>query len=141
MKWTGSSAKKALALFAAFLALQLFATPSTLVAAKSAKTLYNEAQVAERQLNKSKKQQEKLSTIFHYIEKFGLRSVIPHLKKLSGSKLWEIKVSGKNSIRIIYVIPRNFTVLVLHGFIKKSQKTPKKEIRTAKKRYQVLLDD
>lgn len=81
------------------------------------------------------KQQVKILRIFQYIEEYGLHSVIPHLRKLIGTPLWEIKVRGKDNIRIIYVVPLKGFVLVLHGFIKKTQKTPKKEIETAFDRY------
>jgi len=36
---------------------------------------------------------------------------------------------------VIYAIPDKNALLVLHGFIKKSPKTPKKEIKTALDRY------
>lgn len=79
--------------------------------------------------------QSKLLRIFHNIEEYGLQSVIPHIKKLSGTPFWEIRVLGENNIRVIYVLPGNLQVLLLHGFIKKSQRTPPKELEVAFKRY------
>ena len=38
------------------------------------------------------------------------------------------------NIRIIYVLPLSNMVLLLHGFIKKTNKTPKKEINIALQR-------
>jgi len=83
----------------------------------------------------SEKQQAKILRIFQYIEQYGLRSIIPHLKKLTGTPLWEIRILGRDNIRVIYVTARRNTALILHGFIKKSPKTPKKEIKTALIRY------
>lgn len=57
MKWTGSSTKTALAVCAAFLAIQLIGVVPALLAAKSAKALYDEARAAEQQLKKSKSRQ------------------------------------------------------------------------------------
>lgn len=86
-----------------------------------------------------KQTQSKLIRIFRNIEEYGLQSVIPHIKKLSGTPFWEIRVLGHDSIRIIYVVAVEFQILVLHGFIKKTQKTPLKELEIAKKRYQQAL--
>lgn len=48
-----------------------------------------------------------------------------------GSDLWEIRVVGKTSVRIIYARIQGNTALLLHSFYKKSQKTPKGEILLA----------
>jgi len=66
---------------------------------------------------------------------YGLSSLLPHVKKLTGTPLWEIRILGKDSIRILYVLIQEENVLVLHGFIKKTQKTPTKEIELATNRY------
>lgn len=66
------------------------------------------------------------------IEEFGPFNVgMPHIKNLDG-KLWEIRVSGRDGIgRGIYVISTGKRVIVLHVFIKKTQKTPAKALQTA----------
>lgn len=81
------------------------------------------------------KQQAKVLRIFMYIKEYGLQSVIPHIKKLSGTPLWEIRILGQDNIRVIYVLVSEHGVLILHAFIKKKQKTPKKEIEIALERY------
>jgi phage-related protein len=85
--------------------------------------------------NLESREQSKILRILQYIREYGLISVLPHVKKLSGLSLWEIRVLGRDSIRVLYVVPTELTVLVLHGFRKKTQKTPKKEIRMALERY------
>ena len=87
-----------------------------------------------------KSQQAKIRRLLQLITEYGLSSILPHIKKLTGTPLWEIRILGKDNIRIIYVIPYKNTVLALHGFIKKTRKTPLKEINTALKRYQDWLD-
>ena len=84
----------------------------------------------------SEKQQAKILRIFQYIQEYGLQSILPHVKKLTGTPLWEIRILGKDNIRILYLIPTKTSVLILHGFIKKKQKTPVKELQLALTRYE-----
>ncbi|MBI2018202.1 type II toxin-antitoxin system RelE/ParE family toxin [Candidatus Daviesbacteria bacterium] len=69
--------------------------------------------------------------IFSNIEEYGLISAIPHIKKLTGSPLWEIRILGEDSIRILYVTRMEKQILLLHAFVKKTNKTPAKEINIA----------
>ena len=85
-----------------------------------------------------KQTQSKLLRIVTNIEEYGLLSVIPHVKKLSGTPLWEIRILGKVNARIIYVVPTRTRVILLHGFVKKSNKTPSKEIHIALARFRDL---
>jgi phage-related protein len=58
----------------------------------------------------------------------------PYVKHIQG-KLWEIRLSGKNGIaRSLYVTAYSRRVVVLRTFIKKTQKTPSREIALALKR-------
>lgn len=87
----------------------------------------------------SLREQAKVLRIFLYLESYGLQSVLPHVKKLTGTPLWEIRILGKDKIRMLYVIPKKEHFLVLHGFMKKTQKTPPSEINTAIRRYEDWL--
>ena len=77
----------------------------------------------------------KFTRVSELIEKFGPQRVgMPHTRSLGG-KLWEIRASGKDGIsRGIYVAVKEKQVIVLRVFIKKTQKTPKKELDIAKER-------
>lgn len=66
--------------------------------------------------------------ILSYIEEFGLSYAIPHIKKLTGTPLWEIRILGEDNARILYVTRQGKQILLLHAFMKKTDKTPKKEI-------------
>ncbi|KIC73611.1 Uncharacterized protein DB41_JD00020 [Neochlamydia sp. TUME1] len=58
---------------------------------------------------------------------------LPLVRNLGG-KLWEIRSSIPNGIaRIIFIISTNKMVL-LHGFIKKTQKIPSQDFKLAKER-------
>lgn len=69
--------------------------------------------------------------ILFNIREYGLITAIPHIKKLAGTPLWEIRILGEDSVRILYVSKSKKTILLLHAFFKKKQTTPKKEIDTA----------
>lgn len=87
-----------------------------------------------RSLNE--KQQRKIIRLFTAIKTYGLISVIPHIKKLTGTPIWEIRILGQDNIRIFYATLVEDTMLVLHGFIKRSQVTPKREIEVALNRLE-----
>lgn len=86
------------------------------------------------------KQQSKLIRIFKYIEIYGLQSILPHVKKMENTPLWEIRILGKDNMRVFYVMLTDQAVLALHGFIKKKQKTPVGEISLALNRYRDWLN-
>lgn len=69
------------------------------------------------------------------LERFGPQQVgMPHIRSL-GEKLWEIRASGRDGIsRGIYVAAKDKRLIVLRVFIKKTEKTPSKEINLAKQR-------
>jgi len=62
----------------------------------------------------------------------------PHVKPLR-DKLWEMRMSGRDSIaRAIYVTVRGRRIVILHAFVKKTQKTPPQAIRLALMRAKEL---
>lgn len=83
----------------------------------------------------TKKQQVKILRVLKHLEEYGIHIVIPHIKKLSGTPFWEIRILGKDNIRIIYVVEVGKLIILLHGFFKKTQKTPQKEIEICCRRY------
>ena len=85
-----------------------------------------------------KKQKAKIFRILQNIETYGLSAVIPHIKKLSETPFWEIRVLGNDSLRVLYIVPTKTSILLLHGFQKKTQKTPSKEIQIALQRYRLV---
>ncbi len=62
----------------------------------------------------------------------------PHVKPLR-DKLWEMRMSGKDGIaRAIYVLALKRRIVILHAFVKKTQKTPPEAVRLALKRAKEL---
>jgi len=74
------------------------------------------------------------SRVYNTIEllaEFGPILKMPHVKKVTGTPLWELRILGEASIRFFYVAKIGQSFLLLHGFTKRKQKTPRKEIKTA----------
>jgi phage-related protein len=58
----------------------------------------------------------------------------PYLKHLEGP-LWEMRLKGRSGIaRAIYVTAKGMRIVVVHVIVKKTQKTPRKEIAYALKK-------
>ncbi len=81
------------------------------------------------------KAQSKIYNTLELLREFGIRLGFPHVKKVAGSDLWELRILGSDSVRILYIAMKEKTFLLLHGFIKKKQKTPKQELTIATKRF------
>jgi len=75
-----------------------------------------------------------------YVEEYGLNPAIPNIKKITGTSLWELRILGRDNIRIICVSLPDKEVKVLHIFKKKKQKTPTSELNIARKRSREVLD-
>jgi len=59
---------------------------------------------------------------------------MPHTKAISDG-LCELRVKGKEGIaRVFYCTKVGKRIILLHGFVKKSQQTPTKELRKAQQR-------
>jgi phage-related protein len=62
----------------------------------------------------------------------------PHVGHLEGP-LWEMRMKGKDGIaRALYVTRQPERVVVVRVFVKKTQKTPRREIELALKRAQEI---
>lgn len=63
------------------------------------------------------------------------------LSKTLGSNLWEIRIqSGTSILRIIYTFAKGRRIILLHGFIKKTRKIPRKELMVAEERLKQLIE-
>ena len=83
----------------------------------------------------------RLSRISALIEAVGLDHVRePHLKPLEGP-LWEIRVKAQDGIaRALYVTARPQRVVIVRVFVKKTEKTPRREIERALRRSQEVQE-
>jgi len=76
--------------------------------------------------------------ILEMIEDLGPHLGNPHTASM-GDGLFEIRAKGKEGIgRSFFAIVVKHEIVILHSFVKKSQKTPKKELDKARKRLKEL---
>lgn len=70
---------------------------------------------------------------------FGPNLGMPHTRPM-GEKLFEMRLKNKEGIgRVFYCTKIGKRIIILHYFIKKSQKTPDKELEIARKRLMEVL--
>ncbi len=70
------------------------------------------------------------------LERFGNKLSFPDSRALGGG-LFELRIHGARNIRLFYCFFGGSAV-ILHGFIKKTQKTPQRELSVALKRKRSL---
>src|SRR3989338_5201143 len=70
------------------------------------------------------------------LEEFGYQLGMPHTKKVS-AQLFELRIQGQLEVRIFYCFHNNM-IKLLHGFVKKSQKIPARELSKAYNKYRAL---
>jgi phage-related protein len=81
----------------------------------------------------------RLAHIARLIEEVGLERVSePHVKHLE-DRLWEMRLHGRSGIsRALYVVATGRRVVIVRAFIKKTQKTPRREIELALARARAI---
>lgn len=68
------------------------------------------------------------------LTEFGADLRLPHSRTM-GNGLFELRLKGREGIcRVFYCMLRDRRIVILHSFIKKTDKTPKKELDTAIRR-------
>ena len=70
------------------------------------------------------------------LEEFGSELGMPHSKKVT-DRIFELRIHGAQNVRIFYAYIHGGAML-LSGFLKKSSKTPRREIETAKHKLHSL---
>ena len=72
---------------------------------------------------------------------YGTDMRLPHSRAFGGG-LFELRPRGRSGIgRAFYCFMIGQRVVILHAFIKKTQDTPDRELKTARKRLKDLKDD
>jgi phage-related protein len=79
--------------------------------------------------------QGKVARTLDLLSNYNIHVREPHAKKLHGTPLWELRIIGGDNIRIFYVAVLTESFLLLHGFEKRTDKIPHREIETALSRF------
>lgn len=82
--------------------------------------------------------QAKLGRQLDLLEEHGSQLGMPHAKAMGGG-LIELRVRGKQEVRVFYAFAVGKRIYLLHGFVKKTQTTPKKEIAIARERQAEII--
>ena len=80
--------------------------------------------------------QAKIIHNINLLETYGSNLSMPHSKPLN-NKLFELRIRGKEEIRIIYAFLKK-DIYLLHAFKKKAQKTLQREINLSLVRLKTL---
>ena len=76
--------------------------------------------------------------ILELVEEFGPDLGRPHTAPI-GKGLFEIRAKGKEGIgRSLFCTMKGNEIVILHSFVKKTQRTPKKELDIARKRMKEI---
>jgi phage-related protein len=79
--------------------------------------------------------QARLARMVQVIEQHGLLNLPRDWSKSLGGGLWELRITGKDGIaRAIYVTASGQRVVIVRVFVKKTQKTPQRELELARER-------
>lgn len=95
--------------------------------------------LAELAAKKDKDSRIKLNKIRDYmrtLSEYGTQAGEPYIKHLDG-EIWELRPLRD---RILFVGYVNGGYVLLHQFMKKTQKTPKREIEQAKREFADLME-
>ena len=87
-----------------------------------------------------KQQSQARSKIVHNVRllrEYGNMLGLPHSKALGGG-LYELRIRGKEELRIFYCFTQKKTIYLLHALKKQTQQTPKKDLELALLRLKEL---
>ncbi len=82
----------------------------------------------------------KVLRLMELLARYGVLLKEPHTKQIRG-KIRELRVTDSiGAVRVLYFGHTGKRLILLHGFVKKSDKTPQKEIDIAERRMRDFLD-
>ncbi len=85
------------------------------------------------------KLQARMLKLLELMEQYGANLGAPHTTPM-GDGLFEVRAKASEGIgRALYCYMKGQRVYVLHAFVKKTQKTPKKELDLAKSRMAEVI--
>lgn len=91
--------------------------------------------------NESLKQAQKVAWVLQLIEDLDVIPVQYFKKLVNTDGIWEVRIQvGSNIFRILGFLDGDQLIVLNHAFQKKTQKTPKKEIKLAETRKRNYLD-
>ncbi len=85
--------------------------------------------------------QRKFLYVRSLLETFSFKLKLPHCKRLKEG-IYELRFAGREGgVRVLYFFIEDDQVIFTNGFLKKTQKIPAKEIKTAVQRRRIVLEE
>lgn len=83
----------------------------------------------------------KIHNDLDFLEKYGLKLLrTPLVKKIHRQpSLYELRIKTKAEIRLLFYFSKPRTFIILHGFVKKTNKLPIKDLKIALKRVREFM--
>ena len=94
------------------------------------------AELVERKDKESRIKRSKIRDYIKVLSEYGTRAGFPYMKHIEG-EIWELRPLRD---RIFFVAWHNGDYVLLHHFMKKTQKTPTREIEKAKRELADLVE-
>jgi phage-related protein len=79
----------------------------------------------------------RIDTTVRLLKEFGTDLGMPHARSVR-DRIWELRPGG---IRLLYFAYVNHQYVILHGFRKTTQRTPDREIETAVRRMNEIMEE
>lgn len=84
--------------------------------------------------------QQKFLYVQSLLEEFGTHLKMPFCKYLKND-IFELRFKGKEgAVRVLYFFVKDRRIIFTNGFVKKTQKTPRKELDIAVKRKNLFFE-
>jgi phage-related protein len=99
------------------------------------KTITGKSPIADFLDSLQPKQAQRVAWVIEVIEEIEKIPKQYFKKLINTDDIWEIRIqAGNNIFRLLSFFDGNNLIIACHGFAKKTQKTPKKEIEIAEER-------
>jgi phage-related protein len=79
----------------------------------------------------------RIDMVIRLLKEFGTDLGMPHARSLH-DRIWELRPGG---IRLLYFTFINHQFIILHGFRKTTSRIPEREIDTARRRMNEILEE
>jgi len=100
-----------------------------------------ESHISEYIDNLEEKQKAKISSHIEFLRQHKGILYEPRSKHIRG-KIRELRIDfGKNRHRVLYFTFIKKTIILLHAFLKRTEKTPEAEIKIAENNYYIVINN
>ena len=81
---------------------------------------------------------QELNGLIFKLERDGYLNY-PNAEKIEGEDMFAIRVIQTGNVRIFYVYAKNDFVIGIHGYVKKTEQIPQKELKEARTVFKQLI--